>query len=148
MAALSMATQTNPRGDLEWMMHYQIPDEQVHKFWDSTVLVKPSKLPKSKTYPNLEVGNGLFTTIARKAGDYICAFPGSWVSKDLYTHHGASRSDAEYYAFRTMPEDGWWCMESLVYVTHPCNANKINAGQIQDEVQSTLCLSTTAHPTH
>jgi hypothetical protein len=141
MAALSMATLHSDHGDLEWMMHYQIPDEQVSHFWETSVVVQPSKLPQSTKFPDLVVGDGLFTSIAREKGDYICAFPGYWMDSTLFDFAG----NANCYGFSTTPEKGWPCMDSLVYVTHPCGANKINAGQIDDEVQSTHPARQPAH---
>ena len=116
-------------------MHYQIPWETLHLYFDTGLEEKKSELPRSVLYPNLNTGNGLFTTIDRKKGDYLCRFPGFWMHEELQVAAMALADDS--YAFHTPygKDYDWPPMVDLVYMTHRCKANKINTGKLKDEVK-------------
>ena len=135
MAALTVGTITAEHPDLEWWMHYQIPLDTLHLYFDLNLEERPSKIQPSPRYPNLIPGNGLFTTIARKKGELLCRFPGTWMHMEQKALAMAD-SNGDAYAFHPPTEDkGWPPMRDLVYITHRCKANKINAGKVGDEVQ-------------
>jgi hypothetical protein len=137
LCALSVASQLDVDADLEWWMRYQIPCETLHLYHEEGLEVKKSALPRSLSCPSADPGKGLFTKIKRKAGEVIVSFPGYWMEENVYGL-GAGRRD--HYAF-SIPRGtgGWGAMHNLIYVTHPGQANYINAAKIGDEVP-THCL--------
>ena len=136
MVALSEEIQrTRDFPDLEWLMHYQIPQETLQLYYEADLEERPSTLSQSKLYSDSRPGNGLFTTIDRKAGEFVCAFPGYWMHQELYHQMKQDHElNGTFYAFTTAGDAKWQGMHDLVYMTHRCAANKINAGKIKDEV--------------
>ena len=80
----------------------------------------------------MKVGQGLFTKVERKKNDYIVGFPGYWMESRVF---GLAASRENHYAFSVPNDDHEWAsMRGLVYVTHPSQANHINAGKVDGEV--------------
>jgi hypothetical protein len=132
-----VATQNHPEPDLEWWMHYQIPEDELHLHQTEDCEVKDSTLKPSTTFPSSSPGRGLFTKVARKTGDMIVAFPGYWMEENTFGHEDPTQQ-GNHYAF-SVPED-WGSMPNLVYVTHNSQANFINAGVIGSEVCMSLAF--------
>jgi hypothetical protein len=134
-----------PPIDLEWMMHYQIPHENLYLHYFEGLESKKSSLKPSKKRPSLLLGDGLFTTTARKKGDLLCAFPGCWVEKTMW---GPESAKANQYAFTPPPGPEWAPMSGLVYATLACKANLINSAIIGDEVLllDHVCTTSTTSP--
>jgi hypothetical protein len=120
-----------PPVDIEWMMHYQIPHENLHLHFFDGLESKGSSVAPSKTLPSLQAGTGLFTTKARKKGELLCAFPGCWVEKQMW---GPESAKSDSYAFTPPPGPEWAPMSGLVYATFSCQANLINSAVIGNEV--------------
>jgi len=133
MCALSVASQLDNDSDLEWWMHFQIPMQTLSMFFMDGLEERPSTLPPSKKHPNMQVGTGLFTTKARKKAEKVCSFPGYWMHAELQVECTAMAA-GDSYPFSVHERNGWPAMHNLVYMTHPCQANYINAGKIQDQV--------------
>jgi hypothetical protein len=138
MCALSMNGELLDKNEMEWWMHYQIPWETLHLYFPNDLEVKKSEIPLSTSYPYLNPGKGLFTTKDRKMDEYLCSFPGYWLHSDLQ-EEAVAAAKGDSYAF-TPPkdnDDAWPDgLLNLVYMSHRCKANKINAGKMGDEVQS------------
>ena len=80
----------------------------------------------------MKVGQGLFTKVERNKNDYIVGFPGYWMESRVF---GLAASRENHYAFSVPNDDCEWAsMRGLVYVTHPSQANHINAGKVDGEV--------------
>lgn len=109
-------------------MHYYVPKTDLHLHFADGLETKPSGVKKSRTCPNKDPGQGLYTTKARAANDFLCAFPGYWMEEHLFEARG------EGYAFSIPKDKAWGPMHNLLYATHPCNANFINAAVVGDEV--------------
>lgn len=131
MCALSVASQQTD-GDLEWWMHYQIPQETLPLYYAKHLETKESSLPRSKSRPNQSPGDGLYTTKDRKKGEFICQFPGYWMEENVY---GKQVAIDHHYAFSIPNTPAWGPMTNLIYVTHNCQANFINAAVIDEEVK-------------
>jgi hypothetical protein len=144
---LSKLAQETANADLEWWMHYQIPHDTTELYFSKNLTSKASGLPRSKTFPNMDPGIGLFTDVARKEGDKIACFPGCWMTTRMYEEMTPTsrKKHKDNYAFR-LPEGGtrqWPYETELVYMTHQCQANYINAAVVKDEVHHQLCLTNT-----
>ena len=120
-------------GDVEWMMHYQIPSNELFDYHANDCEAKPSGIPRSVKHPDMSPGTGLFSKTARKKGDFILGFPGYWMP-DLAFSPESTREGS--YAFAVPSEPAWAAMAAMVYVTHPGQANFINAGVVGDEVNT------------
>jgi hypothetical protein len=136
MASLGDDFHDVPPVDLEWMMHYQIPHENLHLHFFEGLESKESSLKRSKSFPSMRAGDGLFTTKNKKKGDLLCAFPGCWVEKKMW---GQESTKPNRYAFTPPPGPEWIPMSGLVYATHNCQANLINSAVIGDEVLLHMC---------
>jgi hypothetical protein len=112
--------------DLEWFMHYQIPRAKLDSYYENTLEAKTSTLVGTTAD---DPALGLFTTIKRKDGDFLCSFPGYWMCTDLAAE--AQQTNKKLYVFSTENAN---LNEYLVYATHPCQANFMNSGIINDEV--------------
>jgi hypothetical protein len=120
-------------------MHYQIPQETVHLFFVPDVVAKASSLPASKSCPRQLPGDGLYTIKSRKKGEFICQFPGYWMEENVY---GKQVAIDNHYAFGIPKGSDWGTMKNLIYVTHNCQANFINAAVIGEEVK---CIHARTH---
>ena len=132
-----MTSQMVKTSDLEWWMHYMIPMETLHLYYDANYEVRQSQIAPSKRFPDQDPGKGLFTTVDRFKGDFLCSFPGYWMAADVFPTWMDTVQDSESYGFQIKQpdiKDGWPEMPDLVYVSHVCLANRINAGKINDEV--------------
>ena len=143
MCTLFTASRYVENVDLEWLMHYQIPCLELEKFHSATLETKPSNLPRSTKNPSVDPRRGLFTTIVRKKGDLLCAFPGYWMNNDLCALQ--QNKEVDLYAFTPPSEQGWPQMPELVYATHPCQANFMNDGVIGEEVHKHTHTYTRTH---
>jgi hypothetical protein len=137
MCHLSVASQVHKYADLEWWMHYMIPEEELGRYYPKDLKIKPSQVAPSEGAPF--PGNGLFTTAPRVKGDFLCSFPGYWLASDVwsaYQHACVATKDTPYCFSITndKSEAGWPEIPELLYVTHKCMANSINAGLVNDEV--------------
>lgn len=56
LGCLSAASQVDPVGDLEWWMHYQIPALDLPRFFAAELEVKPSLVPRSQLFPDMNPG--------------------------------------------------------------------------------------------
>ena len=79
----------------------------------------------------MSVGRGLFTLAARKKDEFIVAFPGYWMESKVF---GKRTQHDDRYAFSVPPGEEWASLADLVYVTHGCQANYINAARAGTEV--------------
>lgn len=131
MCALSLTAQTERYPDVEWWMHYQIPQCDLHLYFEVGVEVKDSQVRGSLTYPDVKAGKGLFAKDAYKKGALIVGFPGYWMEETVW---GAENKEFRHYAFSVPSDTDWGPMHNLVYVTHSAQANYINAGVIGEEV--------------
>jgi hypothetical protein len=136
LCALSVAAQTMG-ADPEWWMHYQIANEDIHMYHESTCEVKVSGLRGSVGRPDMHPGKGLFTTMDRTKDELIVAFPGYWMQRRVF---GKQASLNDSYAFTPPSTHGWQALDDMVYVTHPSQANFINAGIIDNEVIAMDCV--------
>lgn len=101
-------------GDLEWLMHYVVPDADHAKYITAGIDVRPSNIPNA--------GEGLFATKAFQRGDLICELPGCWVP--------TSALDDKAVGTEAMKGRYPFTVEGnkvLSYLTHPCQGNKINS---------------------
>ena len=93
-------------------------------------------MKKSKVNPSQDVdaGDGLFTTVARKRNDVLCGFPGFWVPRQLSRHVDSKLA----YAFAL--QDPWPkdMIAEVYYVTHASLANKINSATYKQRVNARL----------
>lgn len=121
----------DPNADAVWLMHYHVPREIVNNFHEDSCYTAASKLKRSEKFPDKDPGKGLFTKVYRNKGDVIVKFPGYWMEATVF--HAMSKKDKPY-AFVVPESDTWGNMTQLLYVTHKCQANYINAGIIEDEV--------------
>lgn len=138
LCALSKSSQLHD-GDLEWWMHYMIPAETLHLYFEKGFEVKPSEIMPSASHPNQNPGKGYFTTIKRSKGDYLCSFPGYWMASTVYPRWTREVKDSESYGFnfhQPNVKDGWPDIQDLIYVSHACPANRINSGKIDTEVRT------------
>jgi hypothetical protein len=134
MCFLSVCSQVHHYADLEWWMHYMIPQEELPRYYPKDLKVKPSEVAPSKDAPF--PGNGLFTTVSRKKGEELCSFPGYWMASVVWTAYQLATKDTPYCFAITNDNSpaGWPDIPELLYVTHKCMANNINAGLVNDEV--------------
>ena len=132
MCAVHVAAQITPSADLEWWMHYSVNEDDLHLHYHEDLEIKESGVKRSMERPYLIPGQGLFTTQDRKKNEYICGFPGWWEELHLYD---ARTKIKDSYPFTVPDNKKWGKMHNLVYVTHPCQANRINAAVIGTEVQ-------------
>ena len=138
--ALSLAAQTDGQGLLEWWMHYQISTADLHQYYEDNLDVKASELVCTDTKADDQPGKGLFTKVARKKGDLIAGFPGYWMETKMFEK---TQHVNELYAFNTPKHGGWETVHHLVYATHSCQANFINAAVVNAEVR--ISIRTHAH---
>ena len=112
-------------------MHYQIALVDIHLFYQDDLEQRPSELVASESTPAHTPGKGLFTKVARKKGEFIVGFPGYWMESAVF---GPAANNNGDYAFKLPKNGGWEGVHHLVYATHSCQANFINAAVVNDEV--------------
>ena len=135
MAGLTQASlgHKGSLGDIEWWMHYVVAFDQLHEYYEHQCEVKKSLVKPSTLFPSASTGDGLFTETALKKGDFIIGFPGYWMHTLAFGKH--QHNSKGNYAFSTPKgNSGWGQLEEMLYVTHECQANKINAGEVNGEV--------------
>jgi hypothetical protein len=113
-------------------MHFQIGFHMVDDYHQDNVEVKDSTVPRSANHPKVAVGRGLFAKTRFKKGDFVIDMPGYWMQSQLQDSVQANSKDS--YSFSIPEDNGWGPMPNLVYATHTCQANFINAGVIDDVV--------------
>lgn len=120
-------------------MHYQIPFEDAHRHHSKSVITMTSTLPDrpaTRTQCKIAAGQGLFAATDFKKDDFVVGFPGFWVHSQLADAPASALKMKDSYNF-TLPDDmGWGSMHKMVYATHKCQANYINAGVIGQEVRT------------
>jgi hypothetical protein len=119
--------------DIEWWMHYQIPQERLQHHHEDTLEKKPSELPPSTKMPHISAGTGLFTKDFINKGDYVCGIPGYWMHTQLFEYI----QDRDPTRCGFTPETGDWPpMNFVTYMSHPCQGNFLNSGTIKGEVHA------------
>ena len=135
MSALVKVAQLDPLCSLEWLMHYQIPVETLEMYWQDGLEKRDSQLAKSTLCPGMTIGKGLFTTMPIKKGALVCYFPGYWMH-DEHAKQCLKIAKGNSYAFSLPVDQDWPAVYDIVFMTHRCDANYINAGKIRDDVQA------------
>ena len=143
--ALTTASLLEPTCSLEWIMHFQIARADVPLHWKPGLEVRPSDIKKSRLRPDLVVGFGLWTKADFNKDDLLCSFPGYWLH-DEHAKEAVIRAKGQAYPFSlpVSPDYGWPAKFDLVYMSHSCDANFINAGRIGEEVHNTQALTARA----
>jgi len=104
-------------------------------YYDKDLVRKPSLLQPTEDNPHLDPAMGLFTVTARRKGEFICSYPGYWMYGSVFPKWLKESDGASYgFSFSHKTNDNWPNVEQLLYVTHPCLANTINAAKTGAEV--------------
>ena len=134
MSAIAMV-EYNGTYSAEWLMHYQVPHAELHKYHVSTLTVAPSLIEPAEGSRHL-VGEGLYTTVDIKKDHIICHLPGCWVTSRAavdYTIH--ENLPPNTYIFQLGDENA---KSGLAYLTYPSQGNKINSTTYKDTVLATV----------
>tara|TARA_B110000902_G_scaffold186720_1_gene211300 strand:- start:222 stop:1511 length:1290 start_codon:yes stop_codon:yes gene_type:complete len=122
-AIVTLVAQQLAGCNLEWLMHFVVPQAAAHKFIRDSLQVRASNIQGA--------GEGLFALQDFNDGDLLCEFPGCWVPTSALRANAGIGSMKDHYQFvvegNTM----------LSYMTHPCQANKINSATINEKLCGT-----------
>ena len=129
LSALAM-TEFKGQFSAEWLMHYHVQHGELTSYYKKTLETKPSTIPSIEGSDKV-VGEGLFSTVDIKKGDFICAMPGCWVtSRAAMSCNVQEQLPPDFYMFKldNLSQCG------LGYLTYPSQANKINSATFKDKV--------------
>jgi hypothetical protein len=117
-ALVTLVAQELAGCNLQWLMHFVVPQTVAYKFIVECVEVRTSTI--------LGAGDGLFAMQDFKDGELVCEFPGCWVPTSALRANAGIGSMKDHYQFVVEGN------KMLSYMTHPCQANKINSAAFNE----------------